>query len=384
MLCVLASALLWFVIEKLRANPIIAGLGLTGLGLGGTDLAVQAIYGSQASVNAPYGLPRLGPEFGAFGVLSVLVVLMPFVVFGVWVLVRRTRWGLQLTACGEHPFAARSVGVNPSRMRLCALCLGGVLCAIGGAELSMGSLQIFAYGMTAGRGFMAFAAVIFGAANPIGATGAAFFFAIVGALGIRAQLLFGDRVPHDLLLGASLHRHRDRRLDQRQAARRRQGGDRLRRAARLLTETRNLEFAQRHAISDVCVLVEDIERSIAFLFRAARLQAQASRRGLRRFHRRRADAGALGDRPHQPPHRHLEQARPRRPQGLHCRPAADAGRCRRLPRGAELRKASSSSGPPADYPWNARCCYFAGPDDELWELYAWRQGGAVGAVAAGS
>ena len=72
-LCVIASALLWFVIEKLRANPIIAGLGLTGLGLGGTDLAVQSIYGSQASVNAPYGLPRLGPAFGAFGVLSVLV-----------------------------------------------------------------------------------------------------------------------------------------------------------------------------------------------------------------------------------------------------------------------------------------------------------------------
>ncbi len=199
-LCVLASALLWFVIEKLRANPIIAGLGLTGLGLGGTDLAVQAIYGSQSSVNAPYGLPRLGPEFGAFGVLSILVVLMPFVVFAVWVLVRRTRWGLQLTACGEHPFAARSVGVNPSRMRLYALCLGGVLCALGGAELSMGSLQIFAYGMTAGRGFMAFAAVIFGAANPLGATAAAFFFAIVQALGIRAQLVFGDRVPHDLLL----------------------------------------------------------------------------------------------------------------------------------------------------------------------------------------
>ena len=229
-LCVLASALLWFVIEKLRANPIIAGLGLTGLGLGGTDLAVQAIYGSQASVNAPYGLPRLGPEFGAFGVLSVLVVLMPFVVFAVWVLVRRTRWGLQLTACGEHPFAARSVGVNPSRMRLYALCLGGVLCAIGGAELSMGSLQIFAYGMTAGRGFMAFAAVIFGAANPLGATAAAFFFAIVQALGIRAQLLFGDKRPARSAAGAALYRHRDRHLDQRPASRRRQGRDRVRRA----------------------------------------------------------------------------------------------------------------------------------------------------------
>lgn len=54
--------------------------------------------------------------------------------------------------------------------------------------------------MTAGRGFMGFAAVIFGAGHPIGATLAAVFFAVVGALGIRAQLAFGDRVPHDLLL----------------------------------------------------------------------------------------------------------------------------------------------------------------------------------------
>ena len=60
-------------------------------------------------------------------------------------LLRRTRFGLQLAACGEHPFAARSVGVNPSRMRLDgAAALGGVLCALGGAELALGSLQIFA------------------------------------------------------------------------------------------------------------------------------------------------------------------------------------------------------------------------------------------------
>ena len=199
-LCVLGSTLLWVVIEKLRANPIIAGLGLTGLGLGGTDLAVQSIYGSQASVNSPVGLPRLGPEFGPYGVLSVLALLMPLVVLAAWVLLRRTRFGLRLAACGEHPFAARSVGVDPSGMRLAALVLGGVLCAVGGAELALGSLQIFAYNMTAGRGFMSFAAVIFGAGHPIGATGAALFFSAVEALGIKAQLVFGDRVPHDLLL----------------------------------------------------------------------------------------------------------------------------------------------------------------------------------------
>ena len=199
LLCVLASVLLWFVIDKLKANPIIAGLGLTGLGIGGTALAVESIFGSQATVSAPFGAPKLGPIFGPYGVLSIFVLAMPFVVFGMWLLLRRTRFGLQLAACGEHPFAARSIGANPSRMRLAALAIGGVLCAIGGAELATGSLQFFAQGMTAGRGFMAFAAVIFGAAHPVGSTFAALFFAVVGAIGIRAQLSFGDKVPHDLL-----------------------------------------------------------------------------------------------------------------------------------------------------------------------------------------
>ncbi len=198
--CVVASALLWFAIEQLKANPIIAGLGLTGLGIGGTNLAVQAIFGSQAAVTAPFGVPRLGPAFGDYGVLSIFVVLMPFAVFGLWVLLCRTRFGLQLSASGEHPFAARSVGINPSRMRLFALLAGGILCAFGGAELAAGSLQIFAQGMTAGRGFMAFAAVVFGLGHPIYSAFAALFFSVVGAIGIKAQLVFGDAVPHDLLL----------------------------------------------------------------------------------------------------------------------------------------------------------------------------------------
>jgi ABC-type uncharacterized transport system permease subunit len=199
-LCVLTSALLWLVVEKLKANPIIAGLGLTGLGVGGTALALQSIFGSQAAVTAPFGAPRLGEAFGAYGSLSIFVAAMPLVVLAVWFLLRRTRFGLQLSASGEHPFAARSVGINPARMRLIALCIGGVLCAIGGAELSTGSLQIFAQNMTAGRGFMAFSAVIFGAAHPIGSAFAAVFFSAVGAIGIRAQIVFGNAVPPDLLL----------------------------------------------------------------------------------------------------------------------------------------------------------------------------------------
>ena len=199
-LCVLGSALLWFAIEMLRANPIIAGLGITGLGLGSTDLAVQSVYGSEAAVSSPVGLPHLPPQFGPYAVLSVLVVAMPFTVALLFVLVRRSRFGLRLTAVGEHPFAARSVGINPSRVRLLALLAGGVLCALGGAELALGSLQLFSVNMTAGRGFMAFAAVIFGASHPIGSAFAALFFSLVEALGIKAQLAFGQRVPQDLLL----------------------------------------------------------------------------------------------------------------------------------------------------------------------------------------
>lgn len=202
-LCVAASALLWYVVEKLKANPIIAGLGLTGLGLGGTSLAIQALYDSEATVTAPFGIPKLNSLFdadlGHLGGLSVFVLFMPVAVWLVWLLLERTRLGLRMSASGEHPFAARSVGVNPARMRLLALALGGVLCAIGGAELAGGSLQIFSQNMTAGRGFMAFAAVIFGAGSALGATAAALFFAVVSALGIRAQLAYGGAISNDLL-----------------------------------------------------------------------------------------------------------------------------------------------------------------------------------------
>jgi ABC-type uncharacterized transport system permease subunit len=197
---VILSALLWLVIEKLRANPIIAGLGLTGLGLGGTDFAIQAVYGSEGAVTAPAGIPTLGPGFGALGVLDLLVLAMPFMVFAVWFLCRRTRFGLRLAASGEHPFAARSVGADPARMRFIALLLGGVLAGLGGAELSLGGLDIFSVGMTAGRGFMAFSAVIFGAGHPVGATFAALFFALVEFLGIKAQLVFGEHAPRDFVL----------------------------------------------------------------------------------------------------------------------------------------------------------------------------------------
>ncbi len=199
-ICVAISILQWFVIEKLRANQIIAGLGVTGIGIGGTAFAIETMFGSLAAVSAPFGVPRIGPVFGPYAGLSVFVLMMPLVVLAMWVFLLRSRFGLRLAAAGEHPFAARSAGANPSVMRLIAFCVGGVLCAIAGAELAAGSLQIFAQNMVAGRGFMGFAAVIFGAGHPIGSAFAASFFSLVGVVGIRLQLDFGAFVSHDLLL----------------------------------------------------------------------------------------------------------------------------------------------------------------------------------------
>ena len=144
-----------------------------------------------------------------------------------------------------------------------------------------------------------------------------------------------------------------------------------------------MEFAQRHAISDVCVLVEDIERSIQFYSERLGFRLKHRAEGFADF----SGAGltlALWEIDHIS--RHTGISNKRGPGAhkaciaVHLRTPADVDACH-----AELSaKGVVFSGPPADYPWNARCCYFAGPDDELWELYAWRKGGAVGAVAAGS
>lgn len=140
-----------------------------------------------------------------------------------------------------------------------------------------------------------------------------------------------------------------------------------------------MEFAQRHAISDVCVLVEDLERSVRFY---------VERLGFRPLHRAPGFADfsgagltlALWQIDHISNHTGI--ARTLAP-GVHkvaiavkLPSPADVDACY-----AELcAKGVVFQGPPADYPWNARCCYFAGPDGEIWELYGWYAGGGIGLV----
>lgn len=203
--CAVASALFWFVIVKLKANAIIAGLGLTGLGLGGAAFALNTLFNQRGALILDQGLPRpiSGVNEGLLVILSeqsVLVWVTPLLVLGCWVVLKRTRFGLRLSAVGEYPFAARSVGVSPDRMRFIALVAGGVFCGLGGAELSLGSLSSFSEAMTQGRGFIAFTAVLLGGGDPVGSAVAGLFFGFTDALGIQSQLSSSGPIPREFVL----------------------------------------------------------------------------------------------------------------------------------------------------------------------------------------
>lgn len=193
------ALIMWLAIVKLRANAILVGIGINMLGLGGTILLTVAFKGAEGSILVGSGLPAPA-GWGALSRMSILVWIMPLVAIVVWVLVCRSRFGLRVTATGDDPFAARSVGVNTARMKLIALGLGGVLCALAGMELTLGSLSQYTPGMEAGRGLIAFAAVILGASHPIGATVAALMFGVIDYLGIWAQLSLDLPVPDAVLL----------------------------------------------------------------------------------------------------------------------------------------------------------------------------------------
>jgi ABC-type uncharacterized transport system permease subunit len=105
----------------------------------------------------------------------------------VWLLLFRTSWGLGLRAAGENPHAAFAAGRHPERLRYQALLLGGLLGGLGGAHLSVALTLSWAEGMTAGRGFIAMALVMFANWNPLWLLAAAILFGGAEALQLQLQ-----------------------------------------------------------------------------------------------------------------------------------------------------------------------------------------------------
>lgn len=134
------------------------------------------------------GIPWLGAVLGQ-GLLShnALLYLALLMVPAVWFLLWRTRFGLRLRAVGENPAMVEAAGVSVQGMRYAALSLNGLLCGLAGCYLVLAQSASFVPNMTAGRGFMALAALIFGKWRPAGALWACLLFGFLDAVAIRLQ-----------------------------------------------------------------------------------------------------------------------------------------------------------------------------------------------------
>jgi simple sugar transport system permease protein len=178
---------------NLRADQVVSGIAINFLALGATGYIFLDHYGDQGTpdnvarvpdVSIP-GIKDISFVGDAIGKASLLtwVALIGVVVLAVFLF--RTPQGLRLRSVGEHPRAAETVGISVTRTRYIAVIASGMLAAMGGAYLSIGFVGSFNQNMTAGRGFIALAAVIFGNWRPGGALAAALLFGFSSALAQR-------------------------------------------------------------------------------------------------------------------------------------------------------------------------------------------------------
>jgi simple sugar transport system permease protein len=204
-----ALALLYAVTAiRFRADQVVVGIAVNLLVTGATRFFLRLAFHSSA--NSPR-VPGFGAEQSGTGLAALAsnpLIWLGIIAVGVmaW-LIYRTPYGLRVRAAGEHPEAALSVGVPVDRVRYVAAALSGMLAALGGAYLALDQHQ-FSAEMTAGRGFIALAATIFGRWDPFRAALACLFFAAAETLQIQlqgAQIIpsqFVEMIPYALTIVA--------------------------------------------------------------------------------------------------------------------------------------------------------------------------------------
>lgn len=191
---------------KYKINQIISGTVINIFSAGMTAFISQKYLQTNQALNTPpmftrisipglANIPLLGPMF--FNT-NVFVYMMFALLIIIQVALFSTRWGLRLRSVGEHPRAADTLGINVIRTRYIAVLLSGMVASIGGAFFTLGSVGRFNEGMTAGKGFIGLAAMIFGNWRPLGAIGAGFIFGFADAIGSKL-LLLGSAIPPQIM-----------------------------------------------------------------------------------------------------------------------------------------------------------------------------------------
>lgn len=169
---------------KFEADQVVAGFAISMLMLGLPAVISSRLYDSAGSTQQ-IAKEFLLPDF--YNRLSIASILAFAIVPICWYALYKTPFGLRIRAAGENPEAADAAGVNVIRLRYIAVIISGVLAAAGGAYLSIGQSSLFTRGMTAGRGYIALAALILAKWKPIPVLFACLFFVFTEALSIQIQ-----------------------------------------------------------------------------------------------------------------------------------------------------------------------------------------------------
>lgn len=195
-----------FTTVTLCCNQVVIGMAINIFALGITSYLFRLAYGLDGQTHSVPGfetlsithlsdIPIIGPiVFQQTSLIYVSYLLVPIMAF----ILNKTMWGLALRANGDHPRAVDTMGINVIRNRYAAIIIGGAFAGLGGSILSLSHMNVFVDNITAGRGYIALAAVIFGQWSPVGALIASLLFGIADALQLRLQQI-STVIPYQII-----------------------------------------------------------------------------------------------------------------------------------------------------------------------------------------
>ncbi len=200
----MAGAILAGLAVGLAINQLVAGIAINILMLGLTSYLARLILGADATTTLPGFYPVAIPLLSTIPIIGELLFKQDAITYAMYILIPltwwgiyKTPWGLNLRAIGDYPVAADSAGINVSKVRVAATLISCAMAGLGGCYLVLSQVFVFTEHMSAGKGFIALAALILGGWNPARAMLAALLFGMMDALQLRLQFNSPD-VPYQI------------------------------------------------------------------------------------------------------------------------------------------------------------------------------------------